>query len=248
MTRRPGHQLLHASVLVLAVLALLAIAGAPLSAAALGRSSLLFAWTDGARSTLAAASIVMVLAFVCGLTAGALAALGPSLLDALLSRTMEIAGALPSFVAVIVVRALFPVAHLMAVAVVLAVLRGLSTAKAVRAEILELEASEFVLSARALGSSKTRLVRRHLVPHVAGPSLADAAHAAAAVVALDTALALAGLGTDERTWGTLFARAVEGASVGAAVLPALAVALTVAALSVVARALENGWRVGRTFL
>jgi len=136
----------------------------------------------------------------------------------------------------------------MAIAVVLAILRGLSTAKVVRAEILTLEASEFVLSARALGSTKTRLVRRHLLPHVAGPSLADAAHAAAAVVALDTALALAGLGTGERTWGTLFAGAVDDASVSAALVPALAVAVTIAALSVVARALENGWRVGRTFL
>jgi ABC-type dipeptide/oligopeptide/nickel transport system permease subunit len=248
MTRALEHRLLRASVLVLALLGALAIAGAPLAGVVLGRSSLVFAWTDGARSTLAAASIVMVLAFLCGIVAGALSALGPSLLDALLSRTMEVAGALPSFAAVIVVRALFPVAHLMAVAIVLALLRGLVTAKAVRAEILQLEASEFVLSARALGSSKGRIVRRHLVPHVAGPSLADAAHAAAAVVALDTALALAGLGIGERTWGTLFARAIDGGAVGAAVLPALAVALTVAALSVVARALENGWRVGRTFL
>lgn len=248
MTRHPEHPLLTESVVALLVLALLALAGAPLAAAAVGRSSLLFVWIDGARSTLAAACIVMVLAFVCGLSAGALAALGPSLLDALLSRAMEVAGALPSFAAVIVVRALFPATDLMAIAVVLAILRGLSTAKVVRAEILTLEATEFVLSARALGSSKTRLVRRHLLPHVAGPSLADAAHAAAAVVALDTALALAGLGTGERTWGTLFAHAVDDASVSAALVPALAVAVTVAALSVVARALENGWRVGRTFL
>jgi ABC-type dipeptide/oligopeptide/nickel transport system permease subunit len=248
MIRRPEHRFLSASIAVLAMLAVFAVAGAPLSAASFGRSSLLFAWTDGARATLAAASIVMVIAFVCGVTAGALAALGPSFVDAVLSRSMEVAGALPSFAAVIVVRALFPVAHLMAVAIVLAVLRGLSTAKVVRAELLELEATEFVMSARALGSGKTRLVRRHLLPHVAGPSLADAAHGAAAIVALDAALALAGLGTGELTWGTLFARAVDGTSPGAAAVPALAVALTVAAFSVVARALENGWRVGRTFL
>jgi len=248
MIRPHGRGLLSTSIAVLGVLAVVALAGAPLSAAMFGRSSLLFAWTDGARATLAAASIVMVVAFVFGVAAGALAALGPSLIDASLSRAMEIAGALPSFAAVIVVRALFPTTELMAVAVVLAVLRGLTTAKVVRAEILELEGTEFVLAARALGSTKAGLLRRHLFPHFAGPSLADAAHAAAAVVALDTALAVAGFGTGERTWGTLFARAVDDASPGAAIVPALAVAATVGALSVVARALENGWRVGRTFL
>jgi peptide/nickel transport system permease protein len=161
---------------------------------------------------------------------------------------MEIAGALPSFAVVVVLRALSPASDLMAVALVLATLRGLATAKAVRAELLQLKTQEFVLSARALGSSKTRLFRNHLFPHIAGPSLADAAHAAAAVVALDAALALAGLGTGERTWGTLFAEAVEHASLGAAIFPALGVAATGAALTVVADAIESGWSTGRRFI
>ena len=248
MNRPPTHRFLHASIIVLGALGVLALAGAPLSAAALGRDSLLFAWTDGARSTLAAASIVMVVAFVAGILAGTSAALGPSFADTSLAFSMEIAGALPSFAAVLVVRAISPTSELMAVAVVLAVLRGLATGKVVRAELRRLEAAEFVLSARALGSSKARLFRRHLFPHVAGPVLADAAHAAAAVVALDTALSLAGLGTGERTWGSLFARAVESASVGVALVPALGLGATIAALLVVAQALENGWRVGRRFV
>ncbi|HEX4338033.1 MAG TPA: ABC transporter permease subunit [Polyangiaceae bacterium] len=248
MSRAPEHRFLKASFFVLGSLSVLALAGAPLSAALAGRESVLFAWTDGARATLAAASIVMVVSFVAGLAAGGSAALGPSFADALLALVMEVAGALPSFAVVLVVRALSPTSELMAVAVVLAVLRGLATAKVVRAELLQLENQEFVLSARALGSSRFRLFRRHLVPHVAGPVLADAAHAAAAVVALDTALALAGLGTGERTWGSLFAGAVERASPGVALVPALGVAATVAALLVVGQALENGWRAGRSFL
>jgi peptide/nickel transport system permease protein len=248
MSRPPEHRFLGASMVVLAVLGILALGGAPLAAAFAGRDTLLFAWTDGARATLAAASIVMVVAFTGGLVAGGAAALGPSFADTLLALAMEIAGALPSFAVVLVVRALSPTSDLMAVAIVLAALRGLATAKVVRAELLQLDTREFVLSARALGSSRVRLFRRHLLPHVAGPVLADAAHAAAAVVALDTALSLAGLGSGERTWGSLFAEAVEKASVGVALVPALGVAATVAALLVVAQALENGWRVGRALV
>jgi ABC-type dipeptide/oligopeptide/nickel transport system permease subunit len=247
MSRAPEHRFLSASMVVLGVLGALALAGAPVSRALVGQDSLLFAWADGARTTLAAASIVMVVASLAGLAAGGGAAFGPAPADALLAQAMEVAGALPSFAVVLVVRALSPTSELMAVAIVLAVLRGLATAKGVRAELLQLEAEDFVLSARALGSSKLRLLRRHLLPHVAAPVLADAAHAAAAVVALDTALSLAGLGSGERTWGSLFAEAVTKASVGVALVPALGVAATVAALLVVAQALENGWRVGRGF-
>jgi peptide/nickel transport system permease protein len=248
MRHAPHHRLLRASLLALAVLGVVALLGAPLFGALFSRASLLFVWTDGARATLAAASIVMVVAFTAGVSAGAGAALGPSFVDASLGRAMEIAGALPSFAVVVVLRALSPASDLMAVALVLATLRGLATAKAVRAELLQLKTQEFVLSARALGSSKTRLFRNHLFPHIAGPSLADAAHAAAAVVALDAALALAGLGTGERTWGTLFAEAVEHASLGAAIFPALGVAATGAALTVVADAIESGWSTGRRFI
>ena len=247
MTRAPEHRFLVPSVAVLATLAFVALAGTPLASALFGRESLLFAWTDGARATFAAACIVMVVSIVLGVLAGATAALGPSLVDAFLSRGMEVAGALPSVAAVIAVRAVYPTSDLMAVALVLGGLRALSTAKVVRAQILELTATEFVLSARALGASRMRLLRKHLLPHVAGPSLADAAHAAAAIVALDTALSLAGLGAGGRSWGTLFARAVDESRVGAALVPALGVATTVAALLVVAAALENGWRLRRTF-
>ena len=248
MRRPPDHWLLRASLFALAVLGVVALLGAPLTGALFSRSSLLFVWTDGARATLAAASIVMVVAFTGGVAGGAGAALGPWFIDALLARAVEVTCALPSFVVVVVVRALSPGADLMAIAMVLAVLRGLSTAKVVRAELLELNAREFVLSARALGASKTRLFRRHLFPHIAGPSLADAAHAAAAVVALDAALALTGLGAGQRTWGSLFAEAVEHASLGAAILPALGVAATGAALTVVADAIESGWSTRRRFV
>jgi peptide/nickel transport system permease protein len=246
--RIPEHLATRASVAVLGALAFVAVAGTPVAGALFGRESLPFAWAAGARSTLAAASIVMVLSFVGGVLVGALAALGPSLSNTFLARAMEIAGALPSFAAVVVVRAVFPAAELMAVAMVLSALRLLSTAKLVRAELLALRAEEFVVAAQALGSTRTRLFRSHLFPYIAGPSLADAAHAAAAVVALDAALALAGFGTSETTWGTLFARGVEAASVGAAIVPALGVAVTVGALLVVAEAVEDGWAVGRRFV
>ena len=248
MSRQSRRPLLFASFAVLGLIGAFALLGAPLSAALLGRESALFVWTSAARATLVAGTAVMICAFAAGLTVGAAAALGPPVADVLLTRVIEVSGALPAFAAVVILRALRPTAELGTIAVALAVLRGLSTAKLVRAALLELSAEDFVLSARALGATRVRLFRAHLLPHIAAPSLAEAAHSAAAVVGLDAALNLAGLGGGGLSFGSLFAEAVERGSPGGALLPAFGTAATVAAFLVLADALEDRFRVGRTFV
>jgi peptide/nickel transport system permease protein len=246
--RLPRRPLVTASLVVLALLSVIALAGAPLSAALFGPSSVLVAWAEGARATLVAGTAVLVVSFAAGVAAGGAAALGPPLFDVLVTRAVEIAGALPAFAVVVVLRALRPSAELVTLALVLAVLRGLTTAKVVRTALLEVASAEFVLSARALGTTRTRLFRSHLFPHVAAPSLAEAANAAAAVVALDAALNLAGLGASGPSFGALFARAVEQGSPATALVPALGTAATIAAFLVLADAVEDGLGVGRRFV
>jgi ABC-type dipeptide/oligopeptide/nickel transport system permease subunit len=240
--------LVSASVVVLAVLVVLGLLGAPLSAMMLGRSSLLFAWTEGARATLVAGTLVMLASFAFGIGAGAAAALGPRIVDVLLTRIVELGAALPAFAVVVVVRALRPMDELWTIALVLAVLRGLSTAKLVRGALVQLETEEFVLAARALGTTRTRLFRAHLLRHVEAPALSEAAHAAAAVVGLDAALNLAGLGSGGPSFGALLAEAVELGSPATAFVPALGTAATLAAFLVLADAVEDDVRVGRRFV
>jgi peptide/nickel transport system permease protein len=233
---------------VLATLALVAAFGNGLAGLAFGRGGAVAEWADGARGTLAAAAAVLTVAFLAGTLLGGIAALGPPLADTVLSRTMEISGALPSLVAVVVVRALAPVPELVAIGAVLAVLRTLGTAKVVRAGILSLVAEDFVLSARAAGSGRVRLFRKHLFPHLAGPALASAALAAATVIGLDAALSFLGLGTGGGSWGALLAEALERPAPLLGVGAALGAFSAVASLLVLADSIEARWMVGRRFV
>src|SRR6185312_15964856 len=99
---------------------------------------------------------------------------------------------LPSVIVAVVVRSLGP-SNFAVFVIVLGALRALSTARAIRSAVLGLEAEEFVLAARAVGSGPVRLFRRHLFPHVVGQALSSAALSGAAVVALDAALSFLGL-------------------------------------------------------
>jgi peptide/nickel transport system permease protein len=161
---------------------------------------------------------------------------------------MEIAGALPALVAVVVVRSLSPLSSLATIGLVLGVQRGLSTAKVVRANLLQLCSEEFVLAARALGSTGPRLFRKHLFPHVLGLPLASATFSGAVVVGLDAALSLLGLGGSAPSFGTLLAEAITRSAPTLALWPVLGVLLTVVPLQVIADALEARASTGRRFI
>lgn len=236
---------LRASAAALGGLLLVAAVGSTL-ARALGAPPAVVAWTEGARLTVFATVAVIAVALPGGVILGAAASLGPRWIAGALSRSLEVVGALPSVIAAVVVRSLGPPDFVVFV-VVLAALRGIETAKVVRASVVGLEAEEFVLAARAMGSGPFRLFRRHLLPHVVGPALASASVAAAAVVALDAALAFLGLHPGADTWGAQIALAAERNAFGVAVLPLLGLAFLVGALHVVADSLERRVRLRRRF-
>jgi ABC-type dipeptide/oligopeptide/nickel transport system permease subunit len=235
---------LAVSYAVLGALALVAFTGPLALSLSAGPASTLVGWLAAARNTLLAVAVVTVTSAGIGLLLGAVAALGPWLFDACVSRAVEIAGALPSLVVVVVLRALDPGLGVVALAVVLSVVRGLGTAKVVRAELLELSAEDFVLSSRALGSGRSRLFFTHLLPHVGGPALASAAFTAASFVGLDAAVSFVGFG-GPTSFGGLLSSAAREASPALAFGPALGVALTVLPLWIIADALDDRWSAGR---
>jgi hypothetical protein len=80
------------------------------------------------------------------LALGAAAALGPNVLDSLLSRAMELAAAMPSVIVALIVSRVAPDHVFLAVPVTLALLRGLETAKIVRADLKTLATTEFTVA------------------------------------------------------------------------------------------------------
>ncbi len=225
-----------------------AVLGNPCALALAGSDSSLFAWTNGARGTISVAALVLFATLAIGTFAGGIAALGPRLADACLTSVMEIGGALPSIAAVVVLHAITPVPALLAVGLVLAVLQGLATAKAIRAQILQLLTSDFMMASRALGCGRTRLFFSHLLPHVASSALAGATSSAAAVMGLDAALSFLGLETTGPSFGAMLADSVNRGRVLVGLFPVATVAAVVFSLQVVAESIEDRFAPGRRFL
>lgn len=196
------------------------------------------AFARGTENTLYVTLAALSIALVLGVSLGALAGLGSALGDALLSRAVELCGALPAVVLLAIVRASEPIPAGTGFVLTLGVLRGIEMARLLRGEVLRVSGQDFVMAARALGVGSVELFFRHLLPHALGPLLVSGAFTAAQVIGLDSALGMLGLG-GTTTWGGLVAAAAVSGRPAAAIAPALGAALTTAALYVLGDAIDD---------
>src|SRR5262249_2062417 len=127
-------------------------------------------------------------------------------------------------------------------------------ARLVRAEMLTLRNAEYVAAARSVGASEARIVRRHLLPHVVPGLLVWAAIAIAANILLEVGLSFVGVGVQPQTptwgsmlsqvWGTIFAPGRyndQTSTQWQTILPRLAIALTVVALTQLAEGFRRAF-------
>jgi peptide/nickel transport system permease protein len=188
-----------------------------------------------------AAQIDMRIGFLCvffpwvlGTILGGLAGYFGGFADTLIMRTVDTFTAFPFLVMAIgVIAILGPGVTSMYIALTLA---GWSMyARIVRAEVLVAKRSEYVLAARALGYSHSRIMFRHILPNVITPTIIFAMTDIILVILSTTTLAFLGLGLPPPTptWGTMIA---EGKSFiftawWMITLPGLAIVLVGVALS-----------------
>lgn len=77
-------------------------------------------------------------------------------------------------------------------------------ARLARVEALALREREFVMAARALGASESRVLLRHLVPNLIGPLLVQATAGLGGVILMESTLSFLGLGPAQTiSWGAL---------------------------------------------
>lgn len=113
----------------------------------------------------------------------------------------------------------------------------------IRSEALSLRESRFIEAARAVGASEARVLGRHLLPNVAGVTLAQSSLAAAHAIIVIAALSFLGVGVSppEPSWGLMIQAGSRQMTTGdwwVVVFPGLAVLVTVAALNMIADGLQ----------
>jgi peptide/nickel transport system permease protein len=144
--------------------------------------------------------------WIIGSIVGALAGYFGGFIDTIVMRTVDTFTAFPFLVMAIgVIAVLGPGVMSMFIALTLS---GWSIyARIVRAEVLVARKSDYVLAARAMGYSITRILARHVLPNVITPTIIFAVTSMVLVILSTVTLSFLGLGLapPTPTWGSMIA-------------------------------------------
>lgn len=174
----------------------------------------------GGRVSVAVGIVAMLLALTLGALVGVLSGFF-KWLDGPLMRLTDLFLALPLLPLLLVMVLLFrdPLSQAfgpeMGIFVLMVCAIGITswmpTARIVRGDVLALKEREFVLAARSIGTTNSKMILRHILPNVMSPIMVSATLGIANAIITESALSFLGLGfpPDFPTWGRLLFDATD---------------------------------------
>lgn len=170
----------------------------------------------GGQASLFAGGLAAALAVPLGLLLGAVAGFFGGWLDDLVMRLADIFMAVPWFYLLVALRAFLPLrlepvmAFFLVVAVV-GLVGWARPARLMRGVALSARERNYVLAARGFGASNFHLLRRHILPALAGVALTQMAILAPQFILAEVVLSFLGLGMAEPvpSWGNMLAYAQQ---------------------------------------
>lgn len=157
----------------------------------------------GARISLIVGFSAISFGFLVGGTLGIIAGYFRGWLDKIISFTFIVLLSFPSLVLAIMLTALLN-RSLFTISMILGILSIAPVGRLARASTLQFSDREFVLAARQIGASDSRIILRELLPNVVIPMSALALLGMAVAIVAEGGLAFLGLSVSQGiTWGSL---------------------------------------------
>ncbi|MDP6639052.1 MAG: ABC transporter permease [SAR324 cluster bacterium] len=206
----------------------------------------------GGRVSLAVGFLAMLISLLLGSLIGVLAGFIKSL-DGPLMRLTDLFLALPILPVLLVIIMLFrdrlrslygpETGIFLLIVFVIGITSWMHTARIVRGDVLGIKEREFVTAAHSIGTRKSRIIFRHILPNILSPIMVSATLGIANAIITESALSFLGLGfpPDFPTWGRLL---YDGATFiqitpSRVIWPGLFIALTVLSVNYIGDGLRD---------
>lgn len=165
----------------------------------------------GARNSIVIGVSTTIITAIVGGLLGLLAGARGGAVDTLTSRVTEVFFAIPWILGALLISATFRDADLgiWIVVIALAVLAWPMTFRIMRAAVITARNQDFVVAARALGASQSRVMFGHLLPNAVAPVIVIATINLGGFISAEAALSFLGVGVQspDISWGLMIADA-----------------------------------------
>ena len=190
----------------------------------------------GARLSLLVSVVTAVIAFLIGVSLGAVASMTNKKIDFLVTRTIDIIYSLPDLLVLSIIGLMFS-RSTTGILFAIGLISWMDIARLTRAEILKLKEHEFILSAKAVGLSDFRIFYKHLLPNILNPILVAITFVMPRAIIAESTLSFLGLGLSppKCSWGTLASDSWQflNTHTNLILYPSIMIMLTVLSLNII---------------
>lgn len=188
----------------------------------------------GARRSLAVGIISVGISLTAGVILGAISGYYGGYADDVIMRLMDVMLAFPPILLAIAIMALLGPGLTKAM-IAIGIVSIPHYARIIRGSILSVKENEFVQAARAMGSSTSRIIARHILPNVLAPIIVRSTLGSSEAILEAAALGFLGLGVTPPTseWGAMLSKGREFLyqAPHIATFPGVAITITVLSLN-----------------
>jgi peptide/nickel transport system permease protein len=197
----------------------------------------------GGRLSLSVALVATLVSITLGTAYGAVAGFAGGVLASVMMRILDALLSIPRLLLLIAIFAVWRDLPDGSFVVIVGFTGWYGLSRIVRGQVLAMKGEEFVMSARALGAGRARILVRHVLPNVLTPVIVAAALGVGHVILLEAGLSYLGVGLQlpQPSWGNIIQDNPDQiASLWwITFFPGMAIVLTVMAFNVLGDALRD---------
>ena len=158
----------------------------------------------GARVSLKVGFVAVGIAVSIGTVVGLVSGYFSGLVDTTLMRVVDVMLCFPAFFLILAIIT-FLEPSIWYIMMVIGLTGWMGVARLVRAETLSIREMDYILAARCIGCSNSRIIFRHILPNAVSPVLVAATLGIAGAILTESALSFLGIGVQPPTpsWGNI---------------------------------------------
>jgi oligopeptide transport system permease protein len=202
-------------------------------------------WTRtwyGTRISLYIGLLAALIDLCIGIAYGGISGYYGGRVDNIMQRIIEILYGIPSLIVVILFILIFE-PGIISITLAMVITGWMTMARIVRGQILKLKNMEYVLAARTLGASNSRLIFKHLIPNVVGPIIITTMFTIPSAIFTEAFLSFIGLGIrpPEASLGSLVNEGYKSIQTypHMMIIPAVVISLLILSFNLVADGLRD---------